>query len=396
MQNYSIKLKIIFVSYILIFLLLFLYSFTQIDLGLVLSRYPFFYQIEKAFQYIGYFNRPLSTGIYLFTLSALTILYSFALLFAEKKKIDKKFIWKIIWIGIVLLTFSYSAFSYDIFNYIFDAKIITHYYANPYIHKALDYPGDPMLSFMHWTQRTYPYGPVWLFVTVPLSFIGLQIFLPTFFLFKMLAAASFVGSLFYIGKIFQKIKPEKEIFGLIFFGLNPLVLIECLVSAHIDIVMMFVSLMAFYFLLQKKYITSYIFLILSIGIKFLTGLLFPMFVWIQILQKQKKKINFEKILGVSLLFLLIGVIFETHQSGNFQTWYLLGPLSFGVFLSHKYYVLIPSIIISVLSMLLYVPFLYLGNWNPPVPQILLNIMLISYVLSLIGVGLCFFYRRRSR
>jgi len=396
MQNYSIKLKIIFVSYILIFLLLFLYSFTQIDLGLVLSRYPFFYQIEKSFQYIGYFNRPLSTGIYLFILSALTILYSFALLFAEKEKIDKKFIWKIIWIGIILLTFSYSAFSYDIFNYIFDAKIITHYHANPYIHKALDYPGDPMLSFMHWTQRTYPYGPVWLFVTVPLSFIGLQIFLPTFFLFKMLAAASFVGSLFYIGKIFQKIKPEKEIFGLIFFGLNPLVLIECLVSAHIDIVMMFVSLMAFYFLLQKKYITSYIFLILSIGIKFLTGLLFPMFVWIQILQKQKKKINFEKILGVSLLFLLIGVIFETHQSGNFQTWYLLGPLSFGVFLSHKYYVLIPSIIISVLSMLLYVPFLYLGNWNPPVPQILLNIMLISYVLSLIGVGLYFFYRRRSR
>lgn len=387
--------KILLISYSFVFLCLFLYSFTQIDLGLVISRYPFFYQIEKAFQYIGYFNRPLSTGLYLLILIGLATLYLFCLSFAKKKKIDKKFVWKIILIGVILLTFSYSAFSYDIFNYIFDAKIITHYHANPYVHKALDYPGDPMLAFMHWTQRTYPYGPIWLAITVPLSFIGLQIFLSTFFLFKMLAAASFIGSLFFIGKIFKKIKPEKEVFGLVFFGLNPLVLIECLVSAHIDIVMMFFSLMAFYFLLEKKYIKSYVSLFLSIGIKFLTGILLPMFVWIHILQKNKKKIVFNKMIGMSLILLLIGVGAESYQSGNFQSWYLIGFLSFAVFLSHKYYVLIPSVIISVLSMLLYVPFLYLGNWNAPVPQIELTIMFASYTVSIIGVFGYFLNHRRK-
>lgn len=383
MQKYSLKFKILFSAYIIVFLCLFLYSFTQIDLGLVISRYPFFYHIEQAFQQIGYFNRQLSTLLYIVILSGLTILYIFSLRFAVKKTLDKRLVWEIIITGIILLAFSYNAFSYDLFNYIFDAKIVTHYHANPYLHKALDYPGDPMLGFMHWTHRTYPYGPVWLVLTVPLSFVGLQLFLPTFFLFKLLMAASYLGSVYYIGKILQKIKPEKEVLGLVFFTLNPLVLIESLVSAHLDIVMMFFSLMAFYLLIQRKYVLSYGSLLLSIGIKFLTGILLPVAVWVHVLQIKKKKINWELLIGVSLIVLLIGVWAESKQSGNFQPWYLLAPLSFAVFLSWRYYVLIPSVIISVLSLLIYAPFLYLGNWNPPVPMILSDIIYTSYGLSLL-------------
>ena len=385
--------KFLFIFYLLSFSLLFLYSFTQIDLGLVISRYPFFYQIEKAFQYVGYFNRPLSTAIYLLILLGLTILYIVALGFAAKKKIDKRFAWRLIFAGIIVLIFSYSAFSYDIFNYIFDAKIVTHYHANPYLHKALDYPGDPMLAFMHWTHRVYPYGPVWLGLTIPLSFIGLQLFLPTFFLFKFLMAVSYLGSVYYIGKILQKINPEKEVFGLIFFGLNPLVLVESLVSAHIDIVMMFFSLMAFYFLMRKSYIRSYIFFILSVGIKFLTAFLLPVMIWLHFLQTKKKKISWDLLWGISLLLLIVGVFIESKNSGNFQPWYLLAPLSYAVFLSQKYYIFIPAVVISVLSLLLYVPYLYLGNWNPPVPQILSTIMLVSYGLAFVLVVIYLLYTR---
>src|SRR5579863_8762816 len=123
------KFKIILGVYSLTFFSLFLYSFTQIDLGLVISRYPFFYTIEKIFQHVGYFERPLSASLYLIIFLLLTILYLVFLKLASKKKLEKRFIWKIIWIGVILLTFSYNAFSYDIFNYIFDAKIVTHYHA---------------------------------------------------------------------------------------------------------------------------------------------------------------------------------------------------------------------------------------------------------------------------
>ncbi len=384
-----------FLTYVLTYFLLFLYSFTQIDLGLVMSRYPFFYQFEKAFQYIGYFDRPLSTIFYLVLVIVLTALYGVSLRLAHKQSLNKKFVWKIIIAGIILLVFSYNAFSYDIFNYIFDAKIVTHYHANPYVHKALDYPGDPMLAFMHWTHRVYPYGPFWLALTVPLSFFGSQIFLLTFFFFKFLMAASYAGSLYFIGKIFRKIKPEQEIFGLVFFGLNPLILIECLVSAHIDIVMMFFSLMSVYFLIERKYMSTYASFFFSAGIKFLTGILLPVVMWVHFSQIKKKHSNWDQVFGLSLVLLIAGVFLETRQSGNFQPWYWLAPLSYAVFLSRNYFILIPSVIISVFSLLLYVPYLYLGNWNPPVPQILSEIMLSSYLLSFIVVCIFFFLKREK-
>src|SRR5258705_3372112 len=195
--------KILFIVYVITLVALFLYSFAQIDLSLTFSRIDFLRQLVSSFQYIGYFNRPLSTFIYIFLLVLLFNLYLGFLVMAYTKQISKKLVWKLLIVTTVVLAFSYNAFSYDLFNYIFDAEIITHYQQNPYIHKALDFPGDPMLSFMRWTHRVYPYGPVWLGLTVPLSYAGLGFFLPTFFLFKALAAAAFLGTLKFVGKIFK-------------------------------------------------------------------------------------------------------------------------------------------------------------------------------------------------
>ena len=169
--------------YIFVILCLFLYSFTQIDLGLTVTRFAGVAQIQRAFQWVGFFNRPLSTWLDVLITLALFKFYIFFILFARKKILTSRTFWIIVFILTGILALSYTAYSYDIFNYIFDAKIFTHYGANPYLHKALDYPGDPMLSFMHWTHRTYPYGPIWLGLTIPLSYLGLNFFVPTYFLF---------------------------------------------------------------------------------------------------------------------------------------------------------------------------------------------------------------------
>ena len=84
-----------------------------------------------------------------------------------------------------------------------------------------------------------------------------------FFLFKFLATASFLGTVFFIGKILNKISPQNESFGIVFFALNPLVIIESIVSGHNDIVMMFLSLGSIYFLMSKNFVRSFILLILS-------------------------------------------------------------------------------------------------------------------------------------
>src|SRR3989344_1931085 len=185
------KLKFLIIGYIAALIFLFLYSFTQVDLGLTLTEASWWQNFQNFFQRIGYFQRPLSTYFYI---SIVLLLFAFYIVFislVKKKKISIKTTWGLIIFISLLFTFSYNAFSYDLFNYMFDARVITNYHQNPYLHKALDYPGDPMLSFMHWTHRTYPYGPVWLFLTVPFSFIGGEFFFFSFFFFLIIISLSF-------------------------------------------------------------------------------------------------------------------------------------------------------------------------------------------------------------
>ena len=271
---------------------LFLYSFTQVDLGLTLTRWTLGANIQRSFQYIGYFNRPLSTVFYVTLMTGFFVLYLAVLRRIQRNLLSRKALWYIIILCVGILALSYNAFSYDLFNYIFDAKIATFYQQNPYLSKALDFPQDPMLGFMHWTQRTYPYGPVWLLLTIPLSFLGLQYFLGTLVLFKLFIISCYLASVYCLSKIMQKTDRENELYAMAFFALNPLVLIESVVSAHLDMVMMFFALLAFYAYLDKRYIRSMFLFLFSVGIKFATGLAAPVILWI-IYQIYTKKKNYE-------------------------------------------------------------------------------------------------------
>lgn len=384
-----LNLRLFVISYLIVVCGLFLYSFTQVDLSLTLSQWSIWQIFQKFFQHIGYFQRPLSASFYI---SIIFLLYAFYLLFlflAHKNKITKKQAWIVIMFTSAILAFSYNAFSYDLFNYIFDAKIVTYYFQNPYIHKALDFSGDPMLSFMHWTHRLYPYGPIWLALTVPMSFIGFNFFLLTFFIFKFFIALSFLGTVFFIGKILNKINSKNEIFGILFFALNPLVLIESLVSAHIDIAMMFFCVSSIYLFINKKYARSFILLVISIGVKFATLFLAPVFIYIFILNKRKDSVNWNVFFYSSMVLMSVSVLAVSIRT-TFQPWYLLLIMPFAVFSAKKYFVFIPSVVISFFALLQYIPFLYLGNWDNPVPTILFWVTIGSIAFSAFIVFIWFF------
>ena len=389
--QYSV-FNILFVGYVVVAIGLFFYSFTQVDLGLTLTQWSVWKIFQNFFQHIGYFNRPLSTFFYLILLVLLFTFYIVFLVLADKKKLSENQAWIVIISMSAILLFSYNAFSYDLFNYIFDAKIVTFYHQNPYDHRALDYPGNPMLGFMHWTGRTYPYGPVWLFLTVPLGLLdGFRLLLPTIMLFKGIAFVSFLGTVFFIGKIMQKISPEHELFATIFFALNPLVVIESLVSAHNDIVMMFFSVSSLYFLLHKKYLYALVLLMVSVGVKFATIFLLPVFLLVFFLLQRKKKFDWSSIWYASIVCMIIPVI-AASQRTNFQPWYLLYVLPFAALIAKKYVVLIPVFVITFFSLLQYVPFLYTGNWDPPIPTILFSLTTGGIIVSFL---LTFFWFLRS-
>lgn len=369
----SIIERRILMLWVIASIFLFLYTFTQVDLSLTLSSLPFVAKVLLGFQYIGFFNRPVSSQMYLLLVLLFSSLYIFTVLRVGRKEISQKGLFKIIFAICILLTFSYNAFSYDIFNYIFDAKIVTHYHENPYIHKALDFPSDPMLSFMRWTHRVYPYGPVWLGLTVPLSFIGAGFFLPTFFLFKILAAVSYFCSVWFLYKIALIVKKEKALLATAIFALNPLVIVESLVSAHLDIVMTALMLIAVYYLFSKKNIKSYSFLILSIGIKYASGFLLPLFIF----KKWMKSYFFEG----AIILLFISIIAQAMRA-NLQPWYFVIIMPF-IPLVHLKRPLIVSLLLSTAGLLYYLPPLFFGNWNKPVPE-QLNLIVITSIFLIGG------------
>lgn len=378
--------RLLFIGWITFVIFLLLYSFTQVDLSLTLSQNSVWQVIQRAFQEIGYFQRPLSALLYFIIVLGLFSLYALTLHQIKKKNLPRKYLFGIIFSIGGILFFSYNAFSYDLFNYIFDAKIFTHYFQNPYFHKALDFPEDPMLSFMHWTHRLYPYGPTWLLITVPLSFFGFNIFLLTFYLFKILSVSAFIISAFLIEKIAKKIGVN-PLFAVAVFCLNPLVIIESLVSSHNDIVMVALALLALLTFFEGKIIKSSFWLVLSVGIKFATIFMIPAF-----LAKKFLKVDDNKFFIILTVSMLAALFLATWRT-TFQPWYPLFVLPFTAFISEKKYVLIPTFVISAVCLFQYLPFIYLGNWDPPVPLILLCALLIGIGLSGILIAVSHFLRK---
>ena len=155
-----------------------------------------------------------------------------------REKRTKNWLWVVV-VVTLLVSFAYPFLSSDLFNYMFDAKIFTFYHQNPYLQRALDYPSDQWTRFMHWTHRTYPYGPIFLLLSFIPSFLGFGKFTPTFLLFK----AMFVG--FYLLAVFFLNKLDKK--WAIIFATHPLILIEGLISSHNDLIALCLAVIGIFF-----------------------------------------------------------------------------------------------------------------------------------------------------
>lgn len=357
-------------GYWLVLLGLTIYSYSQIDLNLTLSSNQFYQNIQKELIYLGYFNRPSSAFIYLILFFLLFTFYFFFFNAVKKEKIKKSQVWCLILSTAGILLFSYPAFSHDIFNYIFDARILVYYQANPWNFTALNFPNDLWTRFMHWTHRTYPYGPFWLVISVIPYILGLGKFVLTLFNFKLLMALSYLGSCYVIFKI-------ASLPALVFFAFNPLVINESLISPHLDSFMTFLGLLAIWLYLREKKVLGLINLTASILVKYATFGYLPVF-----FLKIKKK----WLMAFILTFLaIIGQILIRE----ILPWYFIPLIPLAAVLNNK---IINNLIISISvgGVLYYLPYLYLGDYNLLVKAWRVYLFFTPIILSL---SLIFFIKK---
>lgn len=367
--------KRLLILYFAVLLGLVVYSYSQIDLNLTLFSNPAFLHFQSIFIQLGYYNRPLSTFIFCSLLFGLSVFYISFLRLCAARKIPLNHVWKIIICSYTVLLFSYPAFSHDIFNYLFDARIVTKYQLSPYYFTALDFPNDTWIRFMHWTHRLYPYGPLWLALTLLPSYLGLGKFVFTLFLFKLLFYVSTLGSAWTIVKIASCKKSGNLSLPLIFFSLNPLILIEGLVSSHNEISMFFFTILGFLLLLKSKRIYSILLFLVGFGIKFLPIIFIP-FVFIK--KSWLEHRYFFGVLAVLSIIITIPLVLFREP----YAWYYIPFIGFAS-LARVRLLKIAGIGLSAGLLLRYAPYLYYGDYHDPVPVLQAILLVVPIVISVI-------------
>ncbi len=369
--------KFLFLSYLFVSVLLFLYTYTQVDLNLTLSRSSIWQVIQKEFQNIGYYQRPLSTVMYIVLLIALFILYFITLWLVKHRRVSSQCIWASIGIVTIILIFSYPAFSYDMFNYTFTAKTVLVYHKNPYLVIPLQFTGiEPWTMFMRWTHLPSAYTPLWIFLTLPAYIAGFGFLLPVMWNIKVLVAGFYLSCIWLIGRILEKEENKHALLGIAVFAFNPLIIVESLISSHNDVAMMALSLLAFYLYLRKDVTLSYLILALSVAMKLMTIFLFPV-----------AMLGWKR--PFALIAMIIGFILVITQR-EVLPWYLVWVIPFVALMPARFDLIMIESAASLGLLLRYATYIYFGHWNDPVPSIKIWVTLLP-----ICIAVCYILVRKT-
>ncbi|MCL4354336.1 hypothetical protein M1349_02570, partial [Patescibacteria group bacterium] len=224
-------------------------------------------------------------------------------------------------------------------------------------------------------------NPLWILVTAIPYYLGLGNFILTLFSFKLFAAV------FYLATVWLLYRMTKNVFYTSFFALNPLVVLETLVSGHNDIVMMFFALFSIFFLKDKKIVFAIIFISLSILIKFSTIFLLPVGIYVSFQYIVNKGLNWEKILYASSLCMFFIFLLSPIREEMYP-WYAIWFLTFLPFVQNR---LIKYIFLAFSLGLLFrdIPFMLLGTYSQPTPVIRTTFTVIPVVI----VSLYFFFKK---
>ena len=173
-----------------------------------------------------------------------------------------------------------------------------------------------------------------------------------------------------IEKILKKERAADATYGLAMFALNPLIIVETLVSSHNDIVLVAFMLVSFWYLSHKDMIASWFWLSMSIAAKLMTLTLVPLYA-----------IKPDKVL--MFLAMMVGLTVAVIKR-EFLPWYLVWVLPFVALDPNRKGVYSAFSILSVGLLLSYVPYLYTGSYTTQSQYLKTSIIFIAVVGSLVA------------
>jgi hypothetical protein len=188
-------------------------------------------------------------------------------------------------------------------------------------------------------------------LAIPYYLLGFGKFVPTLYLFKLDQIFWYLLSIWIIGKVAK----NRPVLCQLAFALNPLVLIEWLVNAHNDAPMIALLLTSYYLWEKGKTGWSFISLLFSIGIKYVTVIFLPVLLIPKLFRKYPQSTIYYLLATLAITPILY------HYSSQYQPWYVTWIIPFAA-ISGSVPVLSLATAYSLGALLRYLPFISQGLW----------------------------------
>ncbi len=358
-----------------------LWSWVLTDPNFTLVKHADWTVFREVMVSIGYHDRILSSQIFVVLVAIITLSYV-----AIQVRPPRVTVGTVLFVGIVAGLLSYPALSHDLFNYIFDARIFTHYGENPYLHKALDFPADPMVRFMHWTHRTYPYGPTFLLLTLVPSFLGFGKFAFTFFLFKL------TNVLLYFVATYCLHETNKR--SALVFALSPLVIVEGLINSHNDFIALSFAIIGYYLVSKKNLVWGLTSLLFGGFVKYMT--LPTVLLAFGIHHKREvnllgRKVGLETLKNMIVGALVAVLVLYVVANGEIHPWYFLNLFVMIPFFPSIFVLLTPFFTGLLLG---YYPYVLGGEWGQGGDVKFKNLIIyVSIAVTIVFLIICYIFKQ---
>jgi hypothetical protein len=180
------------------------------------------------------------------------------------------------------LVFAPYLLSRDVYSYIIYGRMAALYGANPALTAPIAYASDPYFSFLiSWKDTPSVYGPVWALISHALTLaaerLGGQPWLYVLAYKLLMVAAHLLGAVL-IWRILARWKPERQLYGTLLYAWNPVLLIEFALSAHNDVLMVALILLAALCASRGAWRWAIVALVAAALVKWVAVVLLPLFV----------------------------------------------------------------------------------------------------------------------
>ncbi|MFZ5376088.1 MAG: hypothetical protein ACOZAN_00255 [Patescibacteria group bacterium] len=416
-----------FLLFALFFCLILLYSWFSYGMtapNLVLLKADWFWQFQSQMWRTFFNDRQLTAKIYFLIISLLFVVYFGLLKFVSRLKetLSHKTILSLLSVTLLPLLFSYNMLSYDVFNYIFNARMVVEYQANPHIKVALDFPDDPWTRFMHNTHTPAPYWYGWTAFSLVPYVVGMDKFALTWLVFRSLSILSVFLLYWILNLLHKKIYSRPlDAFQIILVFFNPLFLIEIVSNSHNDLWMIVPAIASLYLLTTHKsenislikIFCSVLLLLFSVSTKQATLVLLPIWALLffknNILMLKIAQANWpvfvKKIIVIAthkiselinywwptFASLLLFIPLLTDRSQQFHPWYLTWSLVWLPLIRISTWKII-LVGFSISSLYRYLPWILAGGYGE---EVIHQQKMITWLPSLILLMATYLWQRRQ-